>query len=211
MGQTGRGAKDQAAMWHQDVALSAVPEHAQEELWIAASQSGDALAFNRLVLKWESRIFNATLKMLQDRDEAADATQEVFLSAYKNIRRFRRDSKFSTWLYRIAINHCLSRARRRPPGVHLSLDDDQHNVLQADELRTTGSQEGDLLRAENRNRVRAALAFLQPDHRAVVELKYFQELTFEDIAAVLEVPLSTIKSRLYAALDSLKIRLGARA
>ncbi len=211
MAWTGRDGKDLIAMSYQEASLPSMPEHAQEDAWVAASQGGDALAFNRLVLKWESAVFNAALRMLQDREEAAEATQEVFLLAYKNIRRFRRDAKFSTWLYRIAINHCISRARRRPPGAHVSLDDTQQSVFNDEQLRTRGGQEGDLLQMENRTRVRAALAFLPPDQRAVIELKFFQEQTFEDIASALQVPLSTIKSRLYSALDSLKIRLGARA
>jgi len=208
--QTGRMKDDLTAMWNRDASLPAAPEFVQENAWVISSQRGDALAFNRLVLKWESRVYNLALRMLQHPDEAAEATQEVFLSAYKSIRRFRRDAKFSTWLYRIALNHCISRARRRPQGAHFSLDDGREGATQADQLRASDSQEGELLRAENRQRVRGALAFLPPEQRAVVELKFFQEMTFDDIAAVLGVPLSTIKSRLYAALDSLKVRLGAR-
>jgi RNA polymerase sigma-70 factor (ECF subfamily) len=208
--QTGEMRKGLTAMWNEDRSLPAPAEHVQENVWVTSSQHGDALAFNRLVLKWERTVYNVALRMLQDRDEAAEATQEVFLSAFKNIRRFRRDSMFSTWLYRIAVNHCISRARRRPPGTHFSLDDATQNARSADQLRVTDTQEGKLLCAENRSRVRAALAFLPPDQQAVIELKFFQELTFEDIAAVLQVPLSTIKSRLYAGLEILKVRLGAR-
>lgn len=215
----GKQAREQAgeiregltSMWNQGRSLPAPAEYAQENVWVTSSQRGDTLAFNRLVLKWEKTIYNLALRMLQNRDEAAEATQETFLSAFKNIRRFRRDSKFSTWLFRIAVNHCISRARRRPPGMHFSLDDAAQSARSADQLQVTETQEGKLLCAENRNRVRAALAFLPPDQRAVIELKFFQELTFEDIAAILQVPLSTIKSRLYSGLDSLKVRLGAEA
>jgi len=198
-------------MWNQDRPLPAPAEYAQENVWVTSSQRGDALAFNRLVLKWEKTIYNLALRMLQDRDEAAEATQETFLAAFKNIRRFRRTSRFSTWLYRIAVNHCISRTRRRPPGTHFSLDDEVQSARPDHQLHVPGMQEGELLCAENRRRVRAALAFLPPDQRAVIELKFFQELTFEDIAAVLRVPTSTIKSRLYTGLDSLKVRLGAEA
>jgi RNA polymerase sigma-70 factor (ECF subfamily) len=202
---------DLTAMWNRDASLPAAPEFVQEDAWVISRQRGDALAFNRLVLKWESRVYNLALRMLQHPEDAAEATQEVFLLAYKSIRRFRRDAKFSTWLYRIALNHCISRARRRPQGAHFSLDDGREGATQADRLRAPDSQEAELLSAENRRRVRGAMASLPPEQRAVVELKFFQEMTFDDIAVVLEVPLSTIKSRLYAALDSLKVRLGARA
>ena len=89
---------------------------------LPAANAGDAVSFNRLVLKWERPIYNLSLRMLRDADEAAEATQEVFLLAFKGIRRFRLTHSFRTWLYRIAANHCTSRLRKRPPGVHLSLD-----------------------------------------------------------------------------------------
>lgn len=192
-------------------ALPSSLDHAQEKAWIAESQRGDTMAFNRLVLKWERAIYNVAMRMLQDRDDAAEAAQEVFLLAYRNIRRFRQDAKFSTWLYRIAINHCISRARRRPQGTHVTLDGGSPGTPPPMQLRVMENQEGELLQEENRNRVLSALAFLPPEQRAVVELKFFQELTFEDIAAVLQVPLSTIKSRLYSGLEMMKVRLGGRA
>ena len=179
----------------------------QENLWVAASQRGDARAFNGLVLKWEKTIFNVAFRMLKDREEAAEATQEVFLLAFKSIRRFRRDSKFSTWIYRIVLNHCLTRVRQRPPGTHLSIEDES-NQSPPPQMRVAETQVGELMRLEQRRRVLAALLHLPPDHQAVIELKFFQELTFEEIAATLEVPLSTIKSRLYAGLEMLKVRLG---
>lgn len=182
-----------------------------ETAWIASSQAGDTMAFNRLVLKWEKAIYNLSLRMLQDPEEALESTQEVFLSAYKNIRRFRRDSKFSTWLYRIAVNHCISRLRRRPTGSHYSLDDAKEATPIYDKLRVQGSSEADLLREETRQRVRRALEHLHPDQRTVVELKFFQDLTFEEIAGLIRVPLSTIKSRLYTGLEVLKVRLGRSA
>jgi RNA polymerase sigma-70 factor (ECF subfamily) len=178
---------------------------------VAAAQKGDTLAFNRLVLKWEKTVYNVSLRMLQDRDEAAEAAQEVFLLAYKNIGRFRHDAKFSTWIYRIAVNHCISRARRRPLGMHISLDDTDHVMELDEQLCSPETQEESLLQKENRIRVQAALSFLPLEQRAVIELKFFQELTFDDIAVVLQVPVSTIKSRLYAGMEMLKIRLSTKS
>jgi RNA polymerase sigma-70 factor (ECF subfamily) len=191
---------------------AAVAEDAvQEKDWIRASQRGDNLAFNRLVLRWEKPIYNLTLRMLQDPDEAAEACQDVFLLAYRSIRRFRQDARFSTWLYRIAVNHCITRLRRRPPGLHYSLDDGRQDAGVSGRLPARDSHEGDLLRAESRSLVRTALAYLPPEQRAVVELKFFQELTFEEIAGVIQAPMSTIKSRLYSGLELLKVRLGGIA
>lgn len=183
----------------------------QESAWISASQNGDSRAFNRLVLKWEKPVYNVALRMLQNRDEAAEAAQDVFLLAFKSIRRFRRDAKFSSWIYRIVINHCITRLRQRPPGTHFSLEDDGDRLTPAPQMRVAENQAIDLFRREQRNRVLSALARLSADQQAIIELKFFQELTFEEIAAVMEIPLSTIKSRLYAGLEILKLRLGTEA
>lgn len=182
-----------------------------ESEWVAASQRGDNRAFNKLVLKWEKPIYNLILRMLHDFSEAEDTTQEVFLAAFRNIRRFRKDAKFSTWLYRIAVNHCLSRLRRRPHGASVSLDTDRSSERSLTRLPPRESHEGEVLSEERQNHVRLALQFLHPDHRAVVELKFFHDLTFEEIADVIEAPVSTIKSRLYAGLEVMKHRLGAFA
>ena len=181
----------------------------QENSWVTASQHGDTRAFNRLVLKWEKSVYNVALRILRDREEAAEATQDAFLLAFKNIKRFRKDSKFSTWLYRIIINHCLTQVKQRPPGSHCSLEDETGVENPASQLRITGNQVGNLLEREQRERVMAAVWHLPPEQQAVIELKFFKELTFEEIASVLEVPLSTIKSRLYSGLEMLKTRLGA--
>ncbi len=186
-------------------------EEIQENLWVASSKQGDTLAFNRLVLKWETTVFNMATRMLRDREEAAEATQEVFLLAFKHIKRFREKSRFSTWLYRITLNQCVSRLRQRPQGAHISLDDRNMNADSSRQLQVPEKQLGALMHSEQRDRVLEALSHLTSDQRAVVELKFFQEMTFEDIATVLEVPSSTIKSRLYAGLEMLKIRLGDKA
>jgi RNA polymerase sigma-70 factor, ECF subfamily len=185
-------------------------EQAQEDSWVSASRRGDVLAFNRLVMRWEKTIYNVAIRMLLDREEAADASQEIFLLAFRGIRRFRQDSKFSTWLYRIAINHCITRIKQRPSGIHLSLDDDDVVERPAEQLTVAESPVGELLRSEQQRRVLVALSHLQAEQQAVIELKFYQEMTFEEIAQVLDVPLSTIKSRLYTGLEILKTRLGER-
>src|SRR4030042_2071295 len=80
---------------------------------------------SHLVLKWERPIYNLALRMLQNAEEAAEATQDVFLRAFKSIRSFRADSSFSTWLYRIAANQCITRPRPRPSQAHYSMDDQE--------------------------------------------------------------------------------------
>jgi len=173
---------------------------ALEREWVEASRRGDAAAFNRLVLAWESTVYNLALRMLQDPEEAAETTQDVFLRAYRSIRRFRGSARFSTWLYRIAANRCLSRLRRRPPGTG--------PPAAPREPASPETQEANLLRAERARRVTRALRELGPDQRAVVELKIFQDRSFEEVAAILDAPVSTIKSRFYTSLEILRRRLG---
>ena len=178
-----------------------------ESVWIAASRNGDVSAFNSLVLKWEKRVYNIALRMLRDRDEAEEAAQEAFLLAWRNIRRFRRDAKFSTWLCRIVINHCLTRLERRPPGMRQTLPEENEACRQSG-FQIAETQTESLLRGERQRRILDAMARLPPDQRAVIELKFFQEMTFEEIGEVLNVPLSTLKSRLYSGLAELRVRLG---
>jgi RNA polymerase sigma-70 factor, ECF subfamily len=182
-----------------------------ETAWISSSQKGDAAAFNQLVLKWERPIYNLTLRMLQNTEEAAEITQEVFLSAYKNIKRFRLEARFATWLYRIAANQCISRLRQRPPGLHISLDDERGEFSLGRDIPVPAGHEDAFLKEESRRQVLKALASLPEEQRLVVDLKFFQEMTFEEISEVLEVPLSTIKTRLYSALALLKNKLGRAA
>lgn len=199
--------EDGGAALSQGKSKPAQTDWSQEDSWVTASQRGDSLSFNRLVLKWERTVYNIALRILQEREEALEATQEIFLLAFENIRTFRRNAKFSTWLYRIALNHCVTRIKRKPQGIYLSLDEDENAAHPAEQLRVEGTQVDDLIYSEQRKRLLAALLHLSPDQRAVVELKFFQGMTFEEIAAVLETPLSTVKSRIYGGLEMLKIRL----
>jgi RNA polymerase sigma-70 factor (ECF subfamily) len=189
---------------------SASAEASQENSWVRESRQGNAQAFNRLVLRWEKSIYNLAFRMLKRREEAEEATQEVFLLAFRGIRRFRQNSAFATWLYRIALNHCCTRLKQRPSGINLSLDDAGAALHPMEKLVVGETQPDALLRAEQRRRVLEALAYLPPEQQAVVELKFFQERTFEEVAEVLRIPLSTVKSRLYAGLTTLKSRLGNR-
>ncbi|MDX1388217.1 MAG: sigma-70 family RNA polymerase sigma factor [Acidobacteriota bacterium] len=179
----------------------------RERDWIAASRRGDAAAFNHLVLRWESAIYNLARRMLQDPDEAAEATQEVFLAAFRNIRRFRGGARFSSWLYRIAANHCVTRLKRRPRGVSVPWDEETGPSGPVGGTTGALSPETSFLRDEQRRQVARALGETDPDQRIVLELKFFQERTFDEIADILAIPASTTKSRFYAGLDTLRRQL----
>src|SRR5690606_38417544 len=164
------------------------------------------VAFNRIVRKWQQRVFNMAFRMLQDFGEAEDATQEIFVAAFRGIDRFQHRSRFSTWLYRISMNKLLTRLERRPDGL-LSLDVKATRQQIGGRLRISGDQEGRILEDERRHRILVALSKLSAAQRPIIELKFFQDQTFDEIASILDLPVSTVKSRFYAALNVLKEHL----
>jgi RNA polymerase sigma-70 factor (ECF subfamily) len=145
--------------------------------------------------------------MLGREDDARDAAQEAFIAAFKNIKNFRGDAKVSSWLHRIAVNQCLTTKRRTRSRAEDFLNDDAEEDSRVfvapagrSPLRTTEQKERLAL-------VRQAVTSLPDDLRQVVVMKEFEEMTFQEIAETLELPLSTVKSRLYTALKQLRRKL----
>ena len=149
-------------------------------------------AYNVLVSRWEKRIFNYLSRLVGDREDALDLTQDVFLKAYQNLRRLEDPSRFAPWLYRIAHNQAYSLLRKhRPDG----------------EMVTEPSTDGASYRMypmEMSLAVESALKRLTAEQREAVQLKVYQGFKFDEMAEILGCPVSTIKSRLYTALDLLK-------
>ena len=162
---------------------------------IAKARRGDVEAYNVLVSRWEKRVFNYLLRLVSNREDALDVSQETFLKAYQNLRKLDDPARFSAWLFRIAHNEAFSLLRRRKPDVEL---------IGEPRPRNTG---GRLLPVELSLAVEGALKRLNEDQREVVLLKVYQGFKFEEMAEILECPVSTVKSRLYTALDLLKTTL----
>ena len=178
-----------------------------DELIVERALTGDAEAFGEIVRRWERRIFALTYGMLGREEDARDATQETFLAAFRNLRGFRGEAKVSSWLHRIAVNQCISRQRRTKVRSEAALDDEEEK--QASTFATPLSFSPANL-AEGRQQtiaVRRAINSLPIELRQVVVMKEFEELTFREIADALDLPLSTVKSRLYTALKQLQMRL----
>ena len=178
-----------------------------DEQIVERALAGDVDAFGEIVRRWERRIFALAFGILGREEEARDATQETFIAAFRNLRGFRGEAKVSSWLHRIAVNQCITRQRRARVRAESSLEaaEETHSAQFAAPLHTSPAR-----RAEGRQRteaVRRAVAALPPDLREVILMKEFEELTFQEIADTLEVPLSTVKSRLYTALKQLRMRL----
>ncbi len=166
--------------------------------------TGDAEAFGELVRRWERRIFALTYGMLGREEDARDATQETFLAAFRNLRGFRGEAKVSSWLHRIAVNQCISRQRRSKVRSESALGE-EHETSFAMPFSYSPAHV-----AEGRQEtaaVRRAINSLPVELRQVVVMKEFEELTFREIADALDLPLSTVKSRLYTALKQLQMRL----
>ena len=175
-----------------------------EEL-VEACQSGEASAFDILVARWEDRIRGAAFRFLGSEEEARDVAQEAFLRAYRALSSFKREARFSSWLYQIATNLCRDRLRRRRTRATVSLEALEETGPVMVETRPGAHErllERDLARA-----VRRAIDALPEEQREVVILKEYQELTFLEIAHALDVPVSTVKTRLYRGLDQLRLRL----
>ena len=170
-------------------------EEADEAL-VARCQKGDSESFAGLVSRYERPVFNLAFRMLGEREDARDVAQSAFLKALENLHRFDPRYRFFSWLYRIAMNEALDLIGRRGRQTELT------DVHAADD---------DLLRdataADLGEHVRVALDSLSPDHRAVLVLRHYQELSYEQIGQVLELPDVTVKSRLYEARETLRVRL----
>jgi len=166
-----------------------------EKLWIARTRQGDEEAFARLVEAYQRPVFNVCYRMLGDPAEAEDAAQETFIRAYTRIDSYDPKRKFSSWLLAIASHYCIDRLRRRRFGL-VSWDDLPPWRWLPD---TDPQPEEVALRHEAQRQVQELLNELPPDYKAAVVLRYWHELSYEEIAEALDSTLPAIKSRLFRA------------
>lgn len=162
---------------------------------IARTKRGKVEAYNLLVSRWEKRVFNYLLRLVSDREDAMDLSQEVFLKAYQNLGKLQDPTRFGPWLFRIAHNEAFSHLRRRRPEV-------EWDTAPLEALAGPRLAPMELVLA-----VKTALAGLSEDQREAVVLKIYQGFKFEEMAEILSCPVSTVKSRVYSALDVLKTTL----
>jgi len=177
-----------------------------EEL-VAKSIRGDAESFNELVLRWERPIYALAYRTIGREEDARDVCQETFLRAFRALPGFRGQAKFSSWLYRIALNLCRDwiRRERRTPVVQPPEDVDLLELAAASE--PSESIEDLVARQDLSRVVERAMALLPEEQRTAIVLKEFHGLTFQEIADLVGCPLSTIKTRLYQGLTVLRREL----
>lgn len=168
---------------------------------------GEEEAFNRIVRHWERKIYNLAWHMLGNREDAQDIVQETFLSVFKSVRSLREPGSFSTWLYKITLNHC--RARRKSRSSNLLLQDliSDRSEEEAELLNNIPAAQNGSDSLEALDIIRKALADLSEEHRTAIVLKEYLGLSLEELASVMNCPLSTAKSRLYHGLQGVQRNL----
>ena len=182
----------------------------QDEALIGAALEGSARAWERLVKRYEGRVYNFSLRLMGNQTDALDLMQEVFLGVFRNLHRFRGESLFTTWLFRIAHNKAVDMNRRRRifmplEGNGAGADDeeaDPYARMTSDDLRQDPAMA--ILEEQGNSAISRYLETLTWDQRLIVELKVFQSHTFEEIAELQDIPANTAKTRFYTALRKLK-------
>lgn len=176
-----------------------------DETLIAAALKGSGYAWDKLVRRYERKIYNYALRLTGNTSDAMDLMQEVFLGVYRNLHRFRGDARFSSWIFRIAHNKAvdLNRKRALMQGQFSYTDEDGAEIAIPDP-DSKQEPENQALQFEQNQEVQSLLQTLPMDQRMVVELKIYQSNTFEEIAELQEISVNTAKTRFYTALRKLR-------
>ena len=177
-----------------------------EEL-VTRSRGGDADSFNELILRWERPIYALAYRVIGREEDARDVCQETFLRAYRALPGFKGDAKFSSWLYRIALNLCRDWIRRQRRAPVSQMPEDMDVLEAAAAVGPSESIEDLAARRELTAIVEEAMALLPPEQRTAIILKEYHGMTFQEIADLQGCPLSTVKTRLYQGLSVLRREL----
>lgn len=186
--------------------IAASPVEHDDLQLVSASKNGDQDAFSLLVQRYQRRVFNLVFRMLQNYEEANEVTQEAFLAAWQGLPAFRGDARFSTWLYRIAYNCALKQleTRKRDKALYTALQAEQSLEIEGADPKSV------LLETlDNQKMIQEQLSQLPPKYRIVLILRHLQDMTYEEMAEVLTMPVGTIKTHLFRARNLLKERLQA--
>ena len=186
------------------------PMSTRERQLVRRLRERDEGAFRELVSEHRDRIYNLTLRMLGNKAEAEDVAQEVFISVFKTIDTFREESKFSTWLYRVVVNHCKNRIKylaRRHDRSQDELDENVGSVAEAGPPGPMRRPDRAVEGAQLEMVLQEAIASLDEDHRAVVVLREIEDLSIEEICEITGLPDGTVKSRLHRARLALRKKM----
>jgi len=184
-------------------------ERGIDQALVERVQKGDKQAFDVLVLKYQNKIIQLVNRYVHDPEEARDVAQDAFIKAYKAVGRFRGDSAFYTWLYRIAINTAknhLVAGGRRPPNIDIDAQDAEH-YDGAMGLKEYATPERLLLKDEIEALIAKAIDELPDDLRTAIILRELEGLSYEEIAQTMDCPIGTVRSRIFRARDAIDTRL----
>ena len=162
-------------------------------------KKGDQQAFATLLDQYETKLYRLALRFTYNATEAEDLTQNIFLGIHRSLPNFRGEARFNTWVYRIAMNHCLEYRRRKRPEL-FALDEHEDIVDQRPEIEPEASA----LRGEVSSEINCALSRLSSAHKDVIVLHELHGLTYQEVATLLEIPVGTVKSRLFNALKKMR-------
>ncbi len=174
---------------------------------IAATLAGDSAAFGRLVQQYQDRLYNSLVRVLNSADDAADIVQDAFVQAYVKLDSFRGGSAFYTWLYRIAFNLAMSHVRRGHKQASL---DQMKSLLGNEPMDGQPTSEAGLLQQERAELVHTALNELSIEHRQILVLREIDGCHYDEIAEILELPVGTVRSRLFRARMQMRDLLAPR-
>jgi RNA polymerase sigma-70 factor (ECF subfamily) len=169
----------------------------EEQAWLEQASKGDKVAFGQLVEAYQTPVYNLAYRMLNNSGEAEEAAQEAFIRAFTRLESYDPSHKFSTWLLSITSNYCIDQLRKRR-ALLLSIDEPlpPHPALHSDGAK---GPEAQMMNSEQQEMVQSLLSELQPEYRQAVVLRYWYELSYEEIAEIMETTVSAIKSRLFRA------------
>ncbi|NLB51325.1 MAG: sigma-70 family RNA polymerase sigma factor [Syntrophomonadaceae bacterium] len=183
-----------------------------EEILVKQSLQGDTLAFEKLILPYQNKIYVLAYRYMNNEEDAYDMTQEAFIKAFRSLRSFKGDSSFGTWIYRVATNVCLDELRRRKRRIiALSLDEPlavkDGETVEKEIADNKPTQDIIIEQKEFSQYIQQLVSEMKPEHKNVIILRDMMQLSYEEIAVALDTSIGTVKSRLSRARNILRKKL----
>jgi RNA polymerase sigma-70 factor (ECF subfamily) len=182
----------------------------EDRVLVASAKKGDQKAFERLIKKYRKSVYYMLLKMVKNPDDAEDLTQEAFAKAFNSIEKFDSTFAFSTWLFRIATNNCIDFIRKKrvqTVSIDQPMDGDDGSQMRFDVRDDNLDPNDSMLKSQRKRYLTMAIDRLPEKYKQLVELRYFQELSYEEVATELNIPLGTVKAQLFRARELLNNEL----
>jgi RNA polymerase sigma-70 factor (ECF subfamily) len=174
-----------------------------DQILIEAIQNGDTRAYTQLVSRYKDLVFTLAIRMLKHREEAEEVAQDTFIKVFKSLDKFKGDSKFSTWIYRVAYNTCLDRIKKNKKHLNdVAIDEFTFNKLD-----TIDNALDNIIKEEKRTLIKSCINKLPEDSSALLTLFYFEELSLDEISKIINVEANTVKVKLFRARKKLAVIL----